>query len=334
MKKNKIIAVVVLVTLGIYAIYLGTRDTKISSYKPHSEFAIKQTDKLDKMVIVDIDETVATLTKKDGEWYINNKFKAKPENIETILTTVKNIEVQSVVAKKSIPSVIQDIASTNKKVDFYSNGKLLKTYFIGNPTQDHAGTFMLLSTPDKGKSSIPYIMHIPGFNGFLSTRFYSDETNWRFTGVFNYEDLEEISSVKVTYPKNPENSFTVNQLAGNLMLNDGKQSFDEALLRSYLVNYKKIHFNRFIDMTDKQIDSVASLTPDYSISVKSKTGNINKVDLYKMAARIGDIDPITNKQRVYDPNYCIGFVNDSKDIARYQYYVVDPLLKKKSYFTN
>ena len=194
---------------------------------------------------------------------------------------------------------------------------------------------MLLETPNEGKSSIPYIMHIPGFNGFLSTRFHAIERDWRYTGVFT-QTPNEIASIAVNYPSTPEKGFEIKQLAGLVSVYDANGSevknINKALVQDYLIGYKKIHLNRFLFLSDEQVDSVKNQTPYSTITLTTNLGKETKVDFHKMKAPEGDIDPITNKQRVYNTSHIAAVINDGNDVVRFQYQIVDKLFMDKDYF--
>ena len=67
--------------------------------------------------------------------------------------------------------VVKEMASHNKKVEIYDkNGKLMKAYFVGGPSLDALGTYMLME-----KAKTPYVTAIPGFQGVLDTRYTTDE---------------------------------------------------------------------------------------------------------------------------------------------------------------
>lgn len=337
--KSLLLLLAAVILLGAYAIYLNANDAPTSKLKPNSDFAIENTNEVDKIIIRDNDGTEITLTKKGNEWIGNDSFKARPENIELIFKTLSRIKVQSGVPKNQVNSVIADIAARNKKVQIFTGSdEPVKTYYIGNATSDHFGTYMLLETKKEGRSSIPYITHIPGFNGFLDSRFFAHEIDWKFTGVFNYE-IKDLAKIKVEFKNNPNESYQILQskegefsllgLNGELVDN-----FNKNMVQSYVLNYKKIHYNRIMDYTPNQIDSVKLLKPDYVISVTTKDDTKNEVLFYKKAGLKGEVDPVTKKAQEFDVNYALGCVNDSEDIARYQYHVIDKLLMRKSFFLN
>ena len=67
-------------------------------------------------------------------------------------------------------SVIKTLASEGVKVELYTqNKKLYKTFYIGGETADFLGTYMIMEGAKKA-----YVIHIPGFNGFLTPRFNID----------------------------------------------------------------------------------------------------------------------------------------------------------------
>lgn len=335
--KSLILLIIAIVLLGVYAIYLYNNDAPTSKLKPNSDFAIENTDAIDKITIDDNGEFIA-LTKKNNEWFANDSIKARPESIDLILKTFNRIKVQSSVPKSMVTNIIADLAAGCKKVEVYVDGekKPIKTYFIGNPTADHAGTYMLLETAENGRSSEPYVTHIPGFNGFLSSRFFATQSDWQYTGIFNYE-LTNIKKIKVDFTTEPNESYQIIQEKEgefSLLGFNGEiiNNVDESALKNYVVSYKKIHYNRIMDYSQNQIDSVKLLTPNYIISVTDKNDVTKEVLFYKKAAAVGETDAVTGKQKEFDVNYALGIVDDENKVARYQYYVIDPLLMKKSYF--
>ena len=57
--------------------------------------------------------------------------------------------------------------------------KKIKTIYIGGETADQLGTYMMISGAKE-----PYIVHIPGFNGYLSSRFLCKKEAWRSKKIF------------------------------------------------------------------------------------------------------------------------------------------------------
>ena len=120
--------------------------------------------------------------KEKGNWWVNGKFRARQHSVDLILKTIKKIKVKHPVAVTGIEYRLSKIASKHKKVEIYTgDGNLEKVYYIGGSTKDHQGTYMLLETPEDGRSDIPYVCHLPGFHGYLTPRFFTTEEDWRHT---------------------------------------------------------------------------------------------------------------------------------------------------------
>ena len=170
-------------------------------------------------------------------------------------------------------------------MEIYQNGKLIKTWYVGDPTQDQYGTFMLLKDVEKGKSPEPFIMHLPNMYGNLSTRFITDPLPFECTEVFRYDPID-IASVNVTIPDsshlnfkvvaNDENSFSVFSNGSPVA------EFDTTQVRSYLVGFRKVHFeNHNYTLSEEHLDSLKGSTPFYTINVTSKSGDEKGIRIFR-----------------------------------------------------
>jgi hypothetical protein len=78
------------------------------------------------------------------------------------------------------------MAAKSTKIEIYSKGEKVKQYYVGHATQDNTGTYMLLTNPETDKNyEEPFITHIPGFEGFLSTRYLTESS--RLERSFNFK---------------------------------------------------------------------------------------------------------------------------------------------------
>ena len=141
--------------------------------------------------------------KSSAEWKVNGKFRARQDLINTLLYTMKSLEVRSPVGKNLYNQTMKLLSANSVKVEIYSNQELIKTYYVGHPSMDNMGTFMYLEG-----SSVPFIMCIPGFNGYLTTRYFINETDWRSKTIFNYNPqmIEKVEERDLIYP---DSSFTL-----------------------------------------------------------------------------------------------------------------------------
>lgn len=334
MKKNKVILFFTLILIIIAASFILTRK-KGTIKEELKDFAIRDTAFIDKIFLADKAGNKVTLTKiKSGYWKVNNKYIARNDAINTLLYTMSRLEVKSPVAKAAHNNVVKRLASNATKVEIYEGDKLLKVYYVGGETQDQLGTFMLLEN-----SSVPFVMHIPGFNGYLSTRYFTKEQEWREHSVFDYS-YDEIQSITVEYPANPELSFNINktgenQYSFNPYVKSVPLMVDTLRLKTYVSFYQNINFEGFPkNITSSQKDSIINSQPQAIVSLTDTKGGKNTVKLFskEISARSKMQEDISGEPLKYDLDRMYALINDGEDFVVVQYYVFDKLLKTQNDF--
>lgn len=330
MKKNTtLLLIIAIVALAVIAYFVSGEEEG----KPMSDFAIENVEDINKFIISRTDGSSITIENIDGVWMCNNEFKARDANIELLLKTFKNISVQSSVSSDLKKTVVGNMASRHKKVQIFENGKNTKTYFIGSPTSDHYGTYMLLEKNGK-KSSEAYVMHLPGFNGFLESRFYTEIKDWKHTGVYTMNP-ENIKQIKVEHYESPENSYVITQADGRFDFTtiDGVPvgDYNLTLLQNYVRTYEKIFYNQIGDYTENQVDSIKKEDPTYIVSVTDNADNVKQV-FFTLKETGETMDSITGKAIAYDVNMIHGYYPEGEEIYLFQYFSLDNMFAKKSYF--
>ena len=298
MKKN-VILLVVLALLGITAavVFFKSHSGTLAD-KPLSDFAIEDTAAVTKIVITDHLGKTATLERIQGErlWRLNDKFPAREDAVNLILKTFNRIRIRGNVSDASRDNMMKLLASSGKRVAIYTGGdEPSKIWYVGVPTPDHTGTVMLLEIPEIGRSEEPYITHIEGFTGFLSTRFFTNEMEWRYTGIFEYPHLE-VSTVKVINHLVPSDSWEVRYGGGNDLKLYGCDAqgqcataipaFDTVAVKDMLLRFKKVHVESFnTQLSSLQCDSLRASLPAYTLSVTDQSAKTVSIDLYLKNAR-------------------------------------------------
>ena len=153
-----------------------------------SDFAVADTAAVDKIFIADKDGNTALLERTNGRyWSLNGRHSARKDAVDLLLKTFLRVRVQRPVPRAELDNVNRLLAGRGKKVEIYQGGdRPVKTWYIGTSTQNHTGTHMVLADANGTIAEEPFIVHMEGFTGFLSTRFFTDEREWRYTGVFDY----------------------------------------------------------------------------------------------------------------------------------------------------
>ena len=248
-----------------------------------------------------------------------------------MLYTVKAIEVRSPAAKAAYNNVMKQLSTSATKVEIYSGDEKIKTYYVGEPTQDMLGTFMYIEN-----SSVPFINHIPGFNGFLSTRYFTDEKEWRSQFIFTYGE-NEIKKIVAHNIVEPANSFSIERKGDKYEYytpdnaTAPKEIYQTQLI-AYLAAYQKIGFERgTYGMNKHDHDSIANSTPIRILEVESMSGRKDKITMYRKPVAEGTltaIDQQTGQLRPYDFDRMYALWNNDPDFIVIQYFVFDKLFNK------
>lgn len=299
--------------------------------KPLANFAIEDTAAIDRIFIVDTDQNSILLRRDPNSryWDLNDTLKARWDAVELVLKTFKRIKVKAPVPAEARENVIRLLAGSGKKVEIYQGGdRPTKTYIVGNATQDHTGTYMLLETAEDGRSTEPFIVHMEGFTGFLTTRFFTDVNEWRYTGIFDYPNLE-FSKVEAIHHFNPMNSFSVEYKGGNdLTLFDANNApapvFDTLAVKDFLILFKKAHIETYNShLSPPQEDSLRATSPTYTFRVTGNDGEVRELSLYRKPKvtdiydEAGNVDP-WDQARMY--SQCFG------EIGLAQLFVFTPMV--------
>lgn len=337
MKKNSIITIIILLVLAIAAIFVYKNKGKNSTIdKEASDFGLKDTASVDKIFMADKEGKTVLLERKPEGWVVNRKFPARPDAIESLLYTIRMVEVKSPVSKAGRETAIKFMAGKSVKVEVYTKGKKVKQYYVGHPTQDYRGTYMLMSDPETGENfKDPFITHIPGFDGYLTTRYFVEEADWRGRLMINYRP-PQIKQIRLELYEIPDSSFVVDLYSMQRFgLKNGKGQqlrFSEEKLKQYIAYFQNVNCEYVLEKTDHLADSLSkSGIPFATLTVTDRDNKQNVTQFYHKY-------PVASKNEQYgvdykyDPDRLFVKYNDGKDYGVAQYYVFGKMLQTYSYF--
>jgi hypothetical protein len=333
MKRNKM-AVVLLLVLGALAIwlYLSGRNTGRTAENLFAQFAIADTSLVTKIVITDSRGETATLERDPNDvlWDLNRTYKARKDAVDLLLKTFKRVQVKAPVSEVAKENVLRMMAASGKMVEIYTGGaKPQKIWYIGTPTPDHFGTHMLLEIPGKGKSEEPYVMHMSGFSGILNTRFFTDEQDWRYTGLFRYPGLE-FKRIRLENKILPAAGFTVDYGGGNdIRLSDftGRSisDFDTMAVKDFLLVFKRVHLESHVSGLSRfSEDSVLTKTPDFVLTITPNSGDEQQLSIYRKRMSEG-IHDMYGYETFWDLDRHYA-TTDGRDLFVIQSFVFNPIM--------
>ncbi len=326
--KNKKIQIIILFVLILITGYLVITNRKGTIKPKLRDFAIEDTASVSKIFMADKDTNTILLERKKGYWSVNTNYEARQDLVGLLLKTLYRMRVKEPVAKAAQANIIKSLAVKSVKVEIYQNNRLTKTMYVGGPTMDSYGTYMILD-----KSSAPFIMEIPGFRGYLSPRFTTLINDWRSQTVFRIP-MNEIKKVTLENIKTPVESFAVTQNNESIGLKDYKNqvitSFDTIEVRKFLLEFRHKNFSKFIeDVPDKWQDSIKTSEPMYLLTIEKTDGSSQWIKAFNKPGW-GKTD-FFGKELKSDPDNFF-MLTDKNDFVYAQYFSFDPVFKKISDF--
>ena len=339
MKKSSIITIALLLILSIVAIVVFKKKSGSSTIdKEASAFKIKDTAAIDKIFLADKEGKTILLEKKEDGWHLNGKYRARPDAVELLLYTMSMVDVKSPVSKSAKANVIKLMAAKSTKVEIYSKGEKIKQYYVGHTTQDHTGTFMILTNLEEDENyEDPFITFIPGFEGYLTTRYFTDEPAWRDRVVINLRP-PQIKQIKMEFHETPDSSFVIDlfsmQRFGLKSLKNQQQlKYDESRIKQYLAYFQNISCELTLDKKDHIVDSLSSSAlPFATLTITDRNQKENSYNFFHKHPNLLKNEQY-GKNYKYDPDRLYMNYDNGKEYAIAQFFVFGKILQTYGYFT-
>jgi len=183
---------------------------------------------------------------------------------------------------------------------------------------------------DKGQlAEEPFIVHMEGFTGFLSTRFFTDEREWRYTGMFDYPGIS-LRRVEVELTEAGGRLFAMEvDSTGTLQVEGAplKSRADTLFWQDRFNRFRKVHLETYNNhLNEAAEDSLLNRSePAFRLRAWGQDEEApNEIELYWKA-------PISD---TYDDNGELNEWDGSRMYAVYkgeavlvQRFVFDPLLE-------
>lgn len=339
MKKNQI-AIILVILLGSLSFWFIINNKKGTIKETLRDFAVADTSSINKIFLADKSGNTITLERKSpGAWTVNGKYNARMDAVQTLLYTIKKIDVKEPIGKNAMDNVIKRLSAKAVRCEIYQNNKLTKAYYVGTDTPDQTGTYMILIDPETMRpSEKPFITYIPGFEGYLTTRYFTEEKGWRDRTAIHYIP-NEIKSVRLEVPFNPQfgyelsikgnNEYEIRMIATNQVLNN----VDPLAVKQYLSYFQQLNFESFeVNLKPAQIDSVKQSQPINILTITDNNGKINKIKFFARKPKQEGLLDINGKPIKFDLERMDALLNNGEDFVMVQYYVFGKIMPPADYF--
>lgn len=343
MRKFRVVLLFALLLAIVSLLFVFTRPQGTLDRR-ESAFALHDTSNVVKIFLADKGGRTVLLERGNNDtWRVNGQFMARKDMTDLLLSTMKNLSVSAPVPKTARNTVISNLASRSVKVEFYQRKyfidlfhrirlfpsvKLTREFYIGDITPDNIGTYMI-----KEGASTPFIVHWPGFRGFVASRFSTLLEDWRDHGVFRFE-LPQISAIEVSFTENPDQSYRVeNKGMGQVELIPHKTgaalpAYDTLRMLAFLTAFNDIRYEALLnDMPQKTIDSIIASPPMHIVTLTDIYGTKHTIRTFHRLAQIRYIiDEGEPADQPFDIERMYASVNNGQDFVLIQNFVFDRIL--------
>lgn len=321
-------------TMG-YLVIFGDKKSSINQRKPIHNFQVLDTASITKIVISDKSPSSIELAKNtNNQWKINNVHNVRKNAINILLSTLASMEMKSFVPKAAEQNVLKNLTASGTQVKVYKKNKLVKHFYVGGEPQNLLGTYMMIHGSSKA-----FVVHIPGFNGFLSSRFFTDELLWKDRTFCNLPS-NKIKSIRIDYSDNfNEKRYTSFEIyktdSGDYRIKchckNGSKRADFSKSEMYFSLFENLQIEAFVnDMSQQKINSILKTEPVFEITITDTNENTNTLKAFYKKPRKDQTDN-NGLPLKHDVDRLFALTNNT-DFVIIQYYVFNEILRTASDF--
>jgi hypothetical protein len=192
-------------------------------------------------------------------------------------------------------------------------------YQVGPQTKDLQGTVMrMLGDTPFWCPAQAQVVHIPGLQGYLNSRYTLDFELWRENLLFEARP-EMLSSIQVSYRKEPKQSFSLLKEGENWALEGIESRVDSQALADYLGLFEgKVYAESFAEKYfPNYLDTLRMEPADITYTLTYPDGGVRRFFLY---------------EREDNLNNYFGWVEGEEELITVQRFVFDKYLQKREDF--
>lgn len=313
--------------------------------------ALEDTSRVTKLFIADMHGNSVLLQKKDNRWVVGDSLPALQYNVKSVLGTLCNIAIRQTVPQDAQSNVNKLLAVGAVKVEvyeiapkfsffglkFFEKERKTKTYYFGPATQDNLASYAFMEGLPE-----PYIIHVPGFRGFITPQFSQFEKDW-VSHVLFHTKITRIQSVQFQDIENQNESFSIEKCGPrhfNLFdaANHQLESYDTLKVIDMLSEFREKNYQSLVtDLTPAQQDSIINGGPFRIITLTDINGEKTELffyripEEYQILSEEGDL--VSEIQRDFSRDkFYARLASKPDELYIVQYFHFDRQLQPLSYF--
>lgn len=328
MKKNIIYLGLVIILGGVVWWFFYLKKPTNTLSVEERNFVVDDTASIDRIFFAKKTGASILLERQpDGSWKLNQKSEARIDAVDMLMETFKRLSVKSPVPINGMETVKRNLVVDGIKVEIYQKGEKVKTMYLGTPTKDFRGTYMMLEN-----AQMAYIMHLPGWEGTITPRFFTDPMEWKSRVIFRAAP-RQLKEVSVQYPSHPADNFVMKKSnQGSYTLSGSSSEFfqpDTALMNLYSSYFHGIHCEGY-EPNNPNKDSVMRTTPILHLTLINEKNAKTSVKFWpffiNMNNTVGPQNETTGKYTDVERVYF--YREETKDFGVMQLFSIQGIFKR------
>ena len=281
MNRNQIVFTVLgfIVAAGILY-FLRSSYNFTETEKAAVEYHINNPDEVTRVFLFDkYNKSIKLEKQENGTWLVNDSNEADAKMVEILVyKTLPKIRKKGLVSSKQKDLILKNMSITGVTTEVYTDGdEPVQRYVMGKATGDLSGSYVWKEGSDIA------IVHIPGFDGFVNSRYTLDIDEWLSPTLFSFEK-GQIAEIEVVHTGNEKGSFKIVQTDTSLVISSAEgqpTNINAAALKSYMTNFSMLNMEGFVSTKyDALYDSLNKATPLTQLRVKDTRGKTHTLDVH------------------------------------------------------
>lgn len=307
-KKNITLLIIFLTLLTWTIVYLNLENENSGISLDESKFSIVDTAAVQKISIKGYNIS-NILSRGTQNWVVNDQYPMDPSMQKVLMSVLHQVSVKRTVPKNDLERIRDDIHSNGYEIEITDEEGTKKVFYAG-------GNGISLSY-FMDEDNIPYVVHLPGYESYVTGIFEVHENDWRDRLLFQTSWLG-LKSFTLGYPDDPGNSINISA-DNNLYSIKGIEKIDTTVLMNYLDEISFFYTDQFIDQGQ---------IPLYDSLINTKPF----VEMYVNSLGMKDPVKIIFFEKQPGENVMLGLLNDNQ-MCLFNVNRIRIIFQKKEYFT-
>lgn len=226
-------------------------------------------------VLLESPSGTTDLVVQGSRWVVNNSFPADRGLIEVLFATLQQAEPKRPVATSIQDSVAAAVRANGVKVQLYSGGGPVKTFYAGGNSEKTQAYFVL---PEEAEA---HLMAIPGYRVYVSGIFELSALGWREKLVFDF-NWRNFKNLRASF-RNPKGDFSVG-LDGNIAVLENAAEADTARLNTFLDQISMLSVEDYLE-TPPSGDSSRISQPFVTFSIADIGGRTFSLEVFELQGK-------------------------------------------------